>query len=778
MIDLFQFQREASTQIADRFMEYHGNAVLKGTAKKPINVPFFQALAAITGAGKTAILADAVSQMASTLLVAPVILWLSKGKVVVQQSYANLVPSGKYNPLLGSAIVKPLSEYDPDEVEHTNVPVVLFATVGTFNQKDMEAGSLTIYRSEVDTTEQPIWDALGERLDAQGGRRPLLIVYDEGQNLSDQQTDLLLRQEPDAFLVASATMRLPDLLAAEVDRLKQAGYTQEWLVTAVRSSAVVSAGLVKSTLALGGYKSPMEETIASLLEDMHEVEAEAVDYGVDVRPKAIYVCKTNVLADDAFRRDDPKQPFGQRQAPPIMIWRYLVDQCGIDPSEVAVYANLDTHKDYPLPEEFVLFSGGDRDYDEFTQGKFRHIIFNLKLQEGWDDPNAYFAYVDKSMESSVQITQVIGRVLRQPSAEHYSPERLNTAHFYVRVDKNETFSEVLREVGHQLGKDAPEIKIVASPPGPDKPRQLPVKEHREVPRTGLDGHDAVSPVERLLAEMIDYTDSDANTTGIGSRKIVHQQVGLAPGDSDGWEDFEQSNKVAARWIFHREVRRLYAKALNVASTSDPRFDAKVGIGSPAFKQIVDLAHKVVHAYVENATLVQRKPNPYRVGSILARDADIEHFANALHEGYDGLNTLESAFARALDNTGVSWFRNPPRSGYGVPLVDIGDTENFYPDFIFWTGNVVVCVDTKGPHILHGEAGRKLLAVTPRNDTNTRLEIRLVTAGEWNGDIQKLSPDGFTIWGLKSDGKRRAQHFPSLGHTVGALIEIGSPKNGK
>jgi type III restriction enzyme len=72
------------------------------------------------------------------------------------------------------------------------------------------------------------------------------------------------------------------------------------------------------------------------------------------------------------------------------------------------------------------------------------------------------------------------------------------------------------------------------------------------------------------------------------------------------------------------------------------------------------------------------------------------FTNALHEGYDGLNPLESTFARALDGAGVPWFRNPPRSGYGIPLVDIGDTETFYPDFIFWTGNAVVCVDTKDP----------------------------------------------------------------------------------
>jgi type III restriction enzyme len=172
-------------------------------------------------------------------------------------------------------------------------------------------------------------------------------------------------------------------------------------------------------------------------------------------------------------------------------------------------------------------------------------------------------------------------------------------------------------------------------------------------------------------------------------------------------------------------------------------------------------------------LVQRKPNPYHVGPIVAHDTEIENFTNALHEGYDDLNPLESTFARALDGAGVPWFRNPPRSGYGIPLVDIGDTETFYPDFIFLDRQRGGLRRHQGPHILHGEAGRKLLSVTPRNDTDTRLEIRFVTAGEWNADIQKMNPDGYTIWGLKSDGKRRAQHFPSLDHAVDALIAIGS-----
>ena len=97
---------------------------------------------------------------------------------------------------------------------------------------------------------------------------------------------------------------------------------------------------------------------------------------------------------------------------------------------------------YPHPDDFALFSGGDEDYFLFKDGNYRHIIFNLTLQEGWDDPECCFAYIDKSMGSNVQIEQVIGRVLRQPGAQHYADPDLNTAEFFVRMDDRQAFAEI------------------------------------------------------------------------------------------------------------------------------------------------------------------------------------------------------------------------------------------------------------------------------------------------------------------------------------------------
>lgn len=774
MIKPFKFQREASTQISDRFIEYQGNEVSKGTRRAPEWVPFFQSLAALTGAGKTLILADAVAQMSAVTELSPVILWLSRGRVVVAQTYANLQPSGKYNHILGKASVRLLSEYSSTEVEAAGTASLYFATVGTFNRKDMEQGALTIYKSDIDGTGTSTWNALRDRQDTDGNRRPLFIVYDEAHNLSEQQTELLLQLQPEAILLASATMQLPPLMAAEIERLRAAGHSDDWLVTKVRSSDVVTEGLVKNVLSMAGYKTPMEEAISALLADMAEAEQDALDYGADLTPKAIYVCKTNVTADDSYRRDDPAQPFSQRQAPPILIWRYLVEQQGIDPASVAIYANLDTHKDYPLPEDLVLFKGADNDYETFTGGDFRHVIFNLTLQEGWDDPQAYFAYIDKSMESTVQVTQVIGRVLRQPRATHYPADRLNTAHFYVRVDRNEVFNDILTDVAERLGTDLPDVKLLASAPQVARAKQLKPKLKREIPKTATNPVYAVEPVERLLDQMIDYSAGGSNVAGGGSRRIVTQTVG-GEAETPDWEDYEEPSRVSARWVFHREILRLLPRALDVASTADPRFDAQVGVGSPAFLQIKDLANRVVHAFIENVSLVQRKPNPYVVGPILVRESEIDRFENALHAGYEGLNGAEKTFARALDRTGLTWARNPPRSGYGIPLISIGDTENFYPDFVLWTGNEVICIDTKGPHILRDDAGRKLLSVKPRTDVQ-QLTIRFVTAGNFNSQFEKLNPDGYTLWGLKDDGKPRVQHFDSLELLLAHMTSPASPRS--
>lgn len=408
-IELLPFQVRASQQIANRYLKLVGDPERPAfTATRP--VPFYQALSALTGAGKTPILADAVAQIRTTAATAcqPLVLWISKAKAVVDQTFANFEAGGKYHHLIDPFQAGYLADLTPEAVADGTTPFLALATVGTFNQKDKADGTLTVHRIRQDEdADQSLWSSLTSRRVRHGARRPLIIVYDEGHNLSDQQTDLLLELDPDAILVASATMRTPGKLGRMIDRLKQEGWSdtveedtpeevKSCLVTAVSSRAVVKAGLVKKQVVLGGYTSIMETMIDDMLEAMEVTRQKAAALQAGFEPKAIYVCKTNVNQDDGST-DLVSRPFVERKAPPILIWRHLVEQRHVDPTDIAVYCDLKVDRaEHPLPEDFRLFSGGEQDFAVFSAGNYKHIIFNLALQEGWDDPACSFAYIDKS----------------------------------------------------------------------------------------------------------------------------------------------------------------------------------------------------------------------------------------------------------------------------------------------------------------------------------------------------------------------------------------------
>jgi len=137
--------------------------------------------------------------------------------VVVEQSFNNLTTGGKYHHLLGKCQVIMLAEFQENCLLE-NEPLILFATVGTFNQKDKESGNRQIYQCKLDEQNQSTWGSLKNR-----GQRPIFIVYDEGHNLSDQQTDLLLELKPEVFLMASATIKFPQKLAQQFNELKKEG---------------------------------------------------------------------------------------------------------------------------------------------------------------------------------------------------------------------------------------------------------------------------------------------------------------------------------------------------------------------------------------------------------------------------------------------------------------------------------------------------------------------------------------------------------------------------
>ena len=756
-IEISTFQRNAATQISNRFQDYMEDPCYR--TKNEI-VPFYQNLSAITGAGKTLILAEAISNIRALLPAEPIVLWISKGKVVVSQAYANL-SAGKYASYLPSFSVYPLLDCAQAQIEDESRALLLVATVGKFNQKDMEKGDRMIYRVNLDNADVSLWDLLKSRRLANGYKRPFIIVYDEGHNLSDQQTELLLKLDPDAILAASATMRIPEVLNKRVIQriIDDKDWQPDDFITRVKSSDVVKRGLIKQHISLGGYVTPMEEAISDLLDDYTELVNYNSKNDIGFQPKAIYVSNTNIVVEPG-ERDNIFQPFESRKSRPIQIWRYLVSK-GISPSEIAVYCDLKFDNRFPAPNDFNLFSGGDNDYDNFVSMEFHHIIFNLSLQEGWDDPLCYFAYIDKDMGSKDQVTQVIGRVLRQPNATHYANPALNTASFYIRTDEKKVFDDVISEVRQKLTADTPEVTLTvykSKDGGKNSSRESPQKP-LELPRVSVDADNAMEPIRTIVNKIPDFRNDQNNTVGAGSRKRILQTIGQKKKVKEQWIETEHTNRVTARWIFKREIQKYFPKVVNLCDTENQIFDAMVEYNSKAAEIIREKAVDVVDAYVEHAIVVQDASNSFFVPDIFVNPSSAETFAHSLHSRYSDFNNLELEFARELDSFGKTWFRNPAHGCFEIPLLDKGDSNTFNPDFVVWSARKIIAIDTKGDHLINTDAARKLFNIA-KYGKGQDLLIRLVTEGEWSNDIKKTGKAGFTVWKLKN-GKVTGYHTATL-----------------
>ncbi len=285
------------------------------------------------------------------------------------------------------------------------------------------------------------------------------------------------------------------------------------------------------------------------------------------------------------------------------------------------------------------------------------------------------------------------------------------------------------------------------------------------------------PVERIIEKVHDYSQDNINTRGIGRRRTINQVIGASDSDDSDdsddseWVNFEQSNRVNARWVFRREVARRYRPALMIMNTDLRKFDAKVGIGSNAYSSLTDNAAEAVNEYLRHAVIKQLKPNPYEIGSTLVRRGSMENFNNALHEGYDGLNPFELSFARALDKTGLTWARNRSQTGYKIPLVTLGQTNWFFPDFLVWIENKVICIDTKGTHLVKTDARRKLLSILPHKAVSVSVEVKFVVEGTWKSDATINSKDGFSVWELGSGRELRTIPFEDVDAVVRSFIPL-------
>jgi len=767
---LFPFQEAAAQALTQAALRWVALAIENGVPKLGTTpIPFVGQLRAVTGAGKTPILAEAISGVGDA-----VVIWTSKSSAVVEQTYNNL--RSRYRGLLPETGVTILRDR-PNQPEWNELVsaerglTIWTLTTASWNEADAaKSGGATDARLNLHRENQLDWagnQSPWEQLKQL--ERPLWVVSDESHNQTDTQLDVLAALRPVGFFMASATPVHGELFD-EWQRVLRRDDVWGEIVDAgqvpVRTREVVAAELLKTTIDFVDYQSGTEESLDGALAALAELYTAAEAEQASVSPRAIYVVEKS------------NAPRGSKDTPrPVVIWEYLRKQ-GVPAEEIAIFT--DTKE---LPEGAERVSSLSK-----LLPRYRHIIFNQSLQEGWDDPEAYVCYFDGVTRSFVRIRQIVGRVLRQPNAQRYASESLNTATLILNT-ATDTYEQVLSDLRSELRLYAPDdepdrsaIRVkTRRDPLPSEQIKADFEGRLILPMLSLDlPLGMVSQERRLRTEgQRPWPEEALEAPGLGRRSVLRLEQ----------EDVAKTELIhvlrSARTVNGVLLRRRLAarnrNALNGVDPSaymqGPAFKQSSCQGSEAQEKLSALADDVAN-YYEDRVGYDQDVDPdsavWTVADHRPRTTQMVSFNHAAHEQYSrgNFNVDELLFAQALDGAarGV-WARNADSGGrgYHIPLpFKVGDSLKFFPDFLWWPegpDGMTWAVDTTGRHLLQEKIRGKLVALE-------RPKLALVVRGQVDLPREQIAGrQGWSAVIARSSTKPLVEYQEELPQLLNSLLEI-------
>lgn len=725
-------------------------------------LPFLCRLRAITGSGKTPMLAVSVQKLGPAI-----VLWTTNRGAVISQTAANLGAGGKYASLLPEDTeileLSELSSADWSQVcgARTGLTIIL-STIALFN-RDGEV--LNIHKERGGSSH---WEMLAGT-SPEGRNRPFYVVYDEAHGGTKAQFSRLSELNPRAFILASAS-DLPEdlahLLPGNSNEEKSVALNTQTVT--VNTPEVVKEGLLKTRL----YLVDCNTSRLDALKEANNKWFELSEKLKSVREWPVICCIVNsTLAG-------------------LEVWQSLTQTLKVDPRRIAVHlANvdramseadpnapwgqlIDTHKAKKTPE--ALRSEG-----------YTHIIWNLSLREGWDEPWAYVAYLDGRGKSSIDISQKIGRFLRQPNAVPFDDSDLNSAYFYFNVP-DEEFAEVVKVTQSDLEGQGYEVISISSSSGkPGNSRESPLKLEVEIAKVSESFGQDLDVLDQILLDNVPLFASEMlHAPGKVSTRVLDLRLN-AEDSSLQKEELRADNTEVSVWdylllrlaSYDSRIAKKNGNCFTPFVKSNPRMKQRMQFGSPAMSTLNNSVTQIVSQLNDEFRLEYEPDQVFVVKPFNLISPDLQtddlskrdryrvrKFKNGLHEEYNGMNPFEVQVAEALDTLGLHWCRNPATTGYGIPIPVIGEgTANFYPDFLLWGSKCLWAIDPKGAHLVNDAIHSKLMGVSDVDGLPLKIRVALVLKGEYvlgpNGRPAKRSDSGCTLVYKRSVGVR-AKHFKS------------------
>lgn len=423
---------------------------------------------------------------------------------------------------------------------------------------------------------------------------------------------------------------------------------------------------------------------------------------------------------------------------------YLVKECGISVEQIAVKTSAKNDI-----EGIDLLS---------KDCPIRYIITKQALQEGWDCPFAYVLTVLANTAALTTMTQLVGRILRQPYAKKTNIPDLNESYVFCFRQSARTVVDAIRNGLMQDGMGDLISKVVESEDRePTREIQVPLRERfkdfygklylprfviqknnnwREVnyemdiiPLISWEKID-INPVKEITLSDLRLKDEWLNLN-LDEKEVLTQKdlrehhIGLSLDTAfmtrhllqvipNPWIAYDLVNEVV------KSLQKKYSDEIIVSNLIfileklvEQISDEKDRMAEEVFRTLIE--KKIIHFFIEEKSAyklpsrIQVKETSRRLTRDTGESIQLSLFE---YDAEDQFNELEKTVAVYLDKQEklLWWYRNISRAGYAIQ----GWKKNkIYPDFVYTKANdnhtdysKIHVLETKGLHLKNDDTKYK------------------------------------------------------------------------
>lgn len=699
-----------------------------------------------TGGGKTLIACHAIDYIYRLFLMdrgkTGIVMWLTPSDIIRRQTLDKFKDRNHpYREVLDMHFNGRVKVFDAEEAlritknDVDNYLCVLVATVQSFKREEKK--SLRNYRANGSllTHFEKIKEEYLDTLDKyENSNQPIeslanvikmsapLVVIDEGHNVkSDLSEDMLRDLNPSFIIEYTATPRKGSnvIVSIGAHRLKE-------------------EEMVKIPIYVTLHQDSWEMAISDAIDKRNELEQiakeEQKQTGEYVRPILLLQAQNKSKHRDTITID--------------AVRNFLIQKKNI-PEHMIAIRDSDHHE----IDNVNLFS---------SDCNIKYIITVKALSEGWDCSFAYILASVAHKRSTLDVAQILGRILRLPNAKSKSDEVLNCSYVFTSSSDTEKTLESVIEALQGYGYDEYALRKGSGSEKPEKTRFKKIADDNDVNiplysvkkqdnsikplgyRSDLcigfslesEGYKVVlSDLEDMITEIveIDVKEKEKN----GQTIVVKRAFDSVPADINlsllddprGKLIADVSNSIQFGNITKREIVKYVIKIIDLFLEQGKATLEQLIYHKYHFARVIkSRIQTLLDTYTKRIFKKLRSENKLSASSMFDFADEIEIFLHEkreykkhFYERAYYMNSEEKEVADELERCDnlLWWLRNIERKGFYLQGYLKG---RFYPDFIAKTkkGNYFV-VEYKGEHLITAEEaeyknqiGKIWQDLTPKN----------------------------------------------------------------